>query len=222
MKNIRLNFVINKLRESYGRHTFAAHHNTVDELILTILSQNTSDNNSKPAYEALIRQYKNREDIISADNNKIELLIRRGGLAHIKAQRIKEVLKIIKAEVGSLNLDFLNETTVEEGRKWLTSLPGVGIKTASCVLLFALGKPALPVDTHVFRVSARLGLIDKKTKISTAHTVLENIIPSSDIYEFHLLIIEHGRKICSARKPLCKSCIISSDCTYYKEFISKV
>jgi endonuclease III len=219
----RLNYIINTLGDYYGRYKLIPHYNPIDELIKTILSQNTSDSNSIPAYESLISRYQNREDIISADIKELELLIRRGGLAHIKSERIKEVLNIIKDKVGRLDLNFLQNLSVEQGRMWLTSLPGVGVKTANCVLLFALGKPALPVDTHVFRVSVRLGFISRNTTITKAHIELENIIVSANyIYEFHLLMIEHGRKVCSARKPLCEFCIINSNCPYYKELRNKV
>lgn len=129
-----------------------------------------------------------------------------------QSRRIKESLQEIKHQRGNLNLDFLADMPVPEAREWLKRLPGVGNKTANCVLLFALGKPALPVDTHIFRVTRRLGLIGERSSLEDAHRILEQIVPAEEIYEFHVLAIEHGRKICIARRPHCPACILKEVC----------
>ena len=135
-----------------------------------------------------------------------------GGLSKIKAPRIKNILNQIKKEQGHISLDFLGSLSVSEAKDYLLGLPGVGEKTANCVLLFSLGKPCLPVDTHVFRVAKRLGLIDARTSIKEAHRLLQQQVPPSGVYQFHIHMIEHGRKICHARNPECDRCILSNDC----------
>jgi len=209
---IEISFLLEKLRECYGPRRLVPHFDPTGEMILTILSQNTSDTNSRPAFKALKDSFSNWEELMNADTVKIEALINRGGLAHIKAERIKKALGIIKEKTGALTLSNIKEMTVEEGREWLTNLPGVGVKTANCVLLFALGKPAMPVDTHVYRVTSKLGLIPEKTAVTEAHKYLEAIVPDDNTYEFHVLVIEHGRHVCSARNPKCNICAFAAVC----------
>ena len=127
-------------------------------------------------------------------------------------KRIKKILNQIKDEQGDINLDFLELLSASEAKDYLMKLPGVGEKTANCVLLFSLGKPYLPVDTHVFRVAKRLGLIDARTSIKEVHRLLQQQLPPSKVYQFHIHMIEHGRKICHARNPQCDSCILRNDC----------
>jgi len=133
-------------------------------------------------------------------------------LADVKAKRIKLILQDIEEQRGNLDLSFLRELPLSEAKSWLRQLPGVGPKTAGCVLLFSLGMPALPVDTHVFRVARRLGLIDSKATPEKAHDVLEALIPAEEIYAFHLYLIEHGRRICKARRPRCHLCVLQQVC----------
>ena len=181
-------------------------------LVGTILSQNTSDVNSGRAFDSLIATFGNWEAIASAPVEQIARAIRLGGLSRVKAVRIRQILEEIEKEQGRIGLDFLEAMNMSEARDYLMHLPGVGPKTASCVLLFALGKPCLPVDTHVFRVTKRLGLIDSGVSIEQAHSLLQEQIPPSKVYQFHLHLIRHGRRICHARRPRCDECILESVC----------
>ncbi len=181
-------------------------------LVGTILSQNTSDVNSGRAFDSLIATFGSWEAIASAPVEHIARAIRLGGLSRIKAVRIKQILEEIEREQGRISLDFLEAMNMSEARDYLMHLPGVGLKTASCVLLFALGKPCLPVDTHVFRVAKRLGLIDPRVSIEQAHSLLQEQIPPSKVYQFHLHLIEHGRRICHARRPRCDECVLKGSC----------
>ncbi len=154
---------------------------------------------------------------MSADVNEIADAIRSGGLGEIKAGRIKQALGEIRQQRGRLELDFLNELPLDEARDWLKQLPGVGTKTASCVFLFSLRRPALPVDTHVYRVAKRLGIIDDRTTVEKAHRRLESLVPPEKVYPFHVLFIEHGRKVCRAPRPHCDGCVLSSLCLYFRQ-----
>ncbi len=186
-------------------------------LIQTILSQNTSDANSGRAFRSLKASFPRWEDVASADVNEIADVIRSGGLAEIKAGRIKQALTEIQQQRGRLELDFLNDLPLDEAREWLKRLPGVGTKTANCVFLFSLRRPALPVDTHVYRVAKRLGIIDDKTTVEKAHRLLENLVPPEKVYPFHVLMIEHGRKVCKALRPRCDDCALNSLCHYFRQ-----
>ncbi len=184
----------------------------LDELINTILSQNTNDRNRDLAYANLRSRYPTWEAVRDAPLDEVIALIRPAGLATTKAPRIQEALRRITAERGALTLDFLREMSVEEARTWLTDLKGVGPKTAAIVLLFTLDMPAFPVDTHIHRVTGRLGLIPPRTSREKAHQLLESLVPP-DIYRaFHLNLIEHGRHTCRARRPHCTSCALRDLC----------
>ncbi|MDD5701921.1 MAG: endonuclease III [Dehalococcoidales bacterium] len=212
MSKADIKTVLELLKRQYGSRQLEPHHDPLAELVLTILSQNTSDINSRPAFAALKQAFNNWDDMADADVDTIEGIIRGGGLGWIKARRIKESLREIKRQRGDLDLGFLAEIPFPEARGWLKRLPGVGNKTANCVLLFALGKPALPVDTHIYRVTRRLGLIEGKSSLEDAHRILEQIVPAEKIYEFHVLTIEHGRNTCIARRPHCPACILKEIC----------
>jgi endonuclease III len=209
---MNINYLIDELEKAYGPRELVPHRDALGELIQTILSQNTTDKNSRPAYQALRREFPQWEMLLQTSPESIAVPIRSGGLALIKARRIQDALKAILQQRGSLDLSFLNDLSVEEGIAWLKSLKGVGDKTANCVLLFALGKPALPVDTHVYRVSKRLGLIKSDSTLEEAHRNLIKLVPPSRIYPFHVLMIEHGRRTCTAQRPHCRSCIMESVC----------
>ena len=189
-------------------------------LLQTILSQNTSDHNSHKAFATLIERFGNWHTIAEASISEIADSIKAGGLGQVKAVYIKDVLKSIRQERGQIELDFLKELPLEEARDWLLKLPGVGMKTASCVLLFSLGMPALPVDTHVFRVASRLGLISSGTSFEQAHILLQRMTEEKDIYRFHVLLIEHGRKVCKAQHPHCHQCILQKICPSF-DMLSK-
>ena len=181
-------------------------------LIQTILSQNTSDGNSGRAFASLMTSFASWDEMIEDSIQHIAGAIKCGGLSGVKAKYIQQALSEIKMRQGDFNLDFLKLLPLEEARDWLIELPGVGMKTASCVLLFGLGMPAMPVDTHVFRVARRLRLIDAKTSVGQAHRLLEKLVSAESIYPFHILLIEHGRKTCKARNPLCRDCVLRQTC----------
>jgi endonuclease III len=204
--------LIDLLETTYGSRQLIPHGDPLGELVQTILSQNTSDANSRPAYQALKRSFPDWESILEAAPSAIAAPIQSGGLALIKAQRIQEALREIVRRRGRLDLNFLAGLSVEEGLQWLKQIKGVGDKTASCVLLFALGKAALPVDTHVFRVSRRLGLIGPATSPAKAHPLLLKKVPLERLYPFHVLMIEHGRQVCLARSPRCSACVLLAMC----------
>ena len=204
------------LIEEYGQHEWRPRLDPLSELIFTILSQNTSDVNRDRAWKRLKDRFSTWESVLAADLTELAEAIRPGGLANVKAPRIQEALRVIQMERGEFTLDFLAEMKVDEARRWLTSLNGVGPKTAAIVLLFSLGKPAFPVDTHVHRVSQRLGLIGAKTSREKAHDVLEELIPPEIYYPFHLNLIAHGREVCKSQQPRCAACVLREHCNYYR------
>jgi endonuclease-3 len=189
----------------------------LDLLVMTILSQNTTDVNSLKAFKSLKSAYPDYEEILglSASQKDLARLIRVGGLGEIKAKRIIETLHRIKRDYGSLNLRFLGGLSKEDAMEYLLSLPGVGRKTASVVLLFGFGHPFMPVDTHVRRVSQRLGLVPKGASFERTQEILERFVPSEKYLSLHLNLIRHGRSICHARRPLCQECRLRILCDYY-------
>jgi endonuclease-3 len=196
-------------------------------LVNTILSQNTNDVNRDTAYARLVDRFAETEECSEATPNwehvrdapeeEVVEAIRPAGLGPTKGPRIQGALRTITEREGEVTLDFLHDMSTEEARRWLTDLPGVGPKTAAIVLCFALGKPAFPVDTHVHRVSLRLGLIPEGTSREKAHDVLEDIVPEEHYYTFHLNLIAHGRAICHARNPECERCPLLQNCDYGQE-----
>lgn len=205
------------LVEAYGEPDWRSHLPPVDELVSTILSQNTSDTNRDKAFYALKDRFPDWESVMQAPVEEIRDTIRPAGLANQKAPRIQEALRRIEEERGELSLDFLNDMSVEEALEWLTDLHGVGRKTASIVLLFSFGRPVFPVDTHVHRVSGRLGLIGPKVTADKAHQILENMGEPDTYYAMHLNLIRHGREVCSARNPKCEQCPLKDHCDYYQK-----
>jgi endonuclease III len=203
------------LAELYGYPTWRQHHPPVDELVDCILSQRTSDTNRDRGFAALKAYYPNWEAVRDAPVEEVTRVIQPAGLSQIKAPRIQEVLRTITERQGSITLDFMTDMDVADAKAWLTSLNGIGPKTAAIVLLFAFGKPALPVDTHVHRVTQRLGFIGAKVTPDAAHDLLEAIIPPDEYYQAHLNIIEHGRKVCRAPRPRCEACPLTALCDYY-------
>jgi endonuclease III len=206
------NELMPKLEQLYGRPRLRAHRDPLGELILTILSQNTADTNSGRAFNAMMRKYGSWQEIADASPEELIETIRFGGLAQQKAPRIQAVLQAVRERSPDWDLSFLNEMPLEGARAWLRGLPGVGPKTAACVLLFALGLPAMPVDTHVERVAKRLRLIPAKMTADKAHDELERLVDPADYYRFHMLLIKHGRRTCSARNPACGRCPVADRC----------
>lgn len=203
---------MSRLAPVYGRPVARPHGDPLAELVLTILSQNTSDTNSGRAFIQLLRRYSSWAAIADAPEEDVIEAIRAGGLAQQKAPRIQAALRAVEERSPDWDLTFLKEMPLEEARAWLRSLPGVGPKTAACVLLFALEMPAMPVDTHVERVSKRLGLIPAKMNAEKAHVALEAMVDPADYYPFHMLMIKHGRRTCTARNPACNRCPLAPDC----------
>ena len=208
--------VHHKLLEVYGEPAWRPHLDPVSELVSTILSQNTNDVNRDVAFDRLRSRFPTWEQVRDADVDEVIDAIRPAGLANQKGPRIQEALRFITQERGELELDFLAEWPVEEAKAWLCSMNGVGPKTAAIVLLFSLGRPAFPVDTHVHRVTKRLGLIGPRTGREKAHVELELLVPDEDYYPFHLNLIRHGRQVCNSRKPHCLDCTLSDLCDYYQ------
>jgi endonuclease-3 len=217
MIRVSVERIIKLLSGEYGEQRWRPWQSPMSVLVQTILSQNTSDRNSGRAFESLLASFDGWEDMASADIDVIADSIKAGGLEGVKARYIKRVLEEIRQRRSGFELDFLRGLPVDEARDWLRQLPGVGMKTASCVLLFSLGMPALPVDTHVFRVAKRLGLVDSRVSVEQAHRQLESIVPPSDVYQFHVLLIKHGRRICKAQRPRCKECVLGRLCPSYDE-----
>lgn len=207
--------ILELLRERYGPRRIHSDRDPLDELMLTILSQNTSDRNSGRAFRLLKARYRTWEEVVDADLGELTDTIRVGGLANIKAGRIQNTLRTLLERRGALNLDFLRDLPLDEARDWLTSLPGIGPKTAGCVLCFACRQPAMIVDTHIHRVAKRTGMIGPKVSADAAHDLLEAAVPPEDAYQFHASVLLHGRQVCHAQRPRCERCPLAELCDYY-------
>ena len=199
----------------FGRQVAEGDDDPVDTLVETILSQNTTDLNSHKAFLALKKRYPRWESLLKEDAATVAPIIREGGLATMKAGRIIEALKFIKRERGRLELDFLKGMTPREAEAWLAQMKGVGPKTRGIILLFSLRMPAFPVDTHIHRVTKRIGLIGPKVSREDAQEILAGLVPRSEYYNFHINLIFHGRAVCHARGPECPKCEVSHLCSYY-------
>ena len=209
---ITTNDALLALEAEQGAVEWEPRFDAVSELVFTILSQHNSDVNALRAFESLRDAFGSWERVAEADPDDIARVIWNGGLSRIKAPRIKAVLQDIRERRGSLDLDFLGGLPLEEAKQWLRELPGVGPKTAAIVLSFALGMPAMPVDTHIHRVSRRLGLIGPKVTAEQAHDILESAVAPERVFSLHVHIIAHGRQVCRARRPLCEVCVLRERC----------
>ncbi len=209
--------VLERLGERYGHPQWAGPRvDAVSELVLTILSQNTADTNSFRAFKALRERYATWDEVLNAPTDELEEVIRPGGLAPTKSKRIQHILAEVHAQTnGTWDLSFLGEWPLEEARNWLMSLPGIGRKTASIVLLFNFGRPVMPVDTHVHRVTTRLGMLPPRTPLDRAHDLLEEVLQPEEMYPFHVETIRHGRDTCRAPRPICGFCPLTDICPYY-------
>ncbi len=215
-----------RLREIYGIPLAKPHGHPIAELILTVLSQSTNDRNRDVAYLALRERFPTWEEVRDAPVDEIEFAIRPGGISKVKSARIKSILHAIgelprpegapdpgpRGGPDHLSLDWLPRLSVPEAQRYLTSLPGVGRKTAACVLLFALGMPDVPVDTHVSRVGTRLGLFRPKAPFEELHDTMLEITPPGEELELHLNMLRHGRRTCHARGPDCAGCALNRIC----------
>lgn len=204
-----------KLMDTYGYPNWRNPFPPLDELVSTILSQNTNDTNRDRAFESLIAKFPSWEQVRDAEIQAIIAAIRPAGLANQKGPRIQNLLKEITKQRGSLDLSFLSEMTTDEARQWLLQFKGVGPKTAAIVLQFSLDKPAFPVDTHIYRVSGRLGIRPEKMNPEKAHEYLAALLPEETYYPAHLNLIRLGREICQARNPRCQECPLNDICSYY-------
>lgn len=188
----------------------------VSEMVATILSQNTNDANRDLAYTRLRARFNTWEDVRDAKTDAVIEAIRPAGLANQKGPRIQQALKRITEERGALNIDFLAALPVAEARAWLTAINGIGPKTAAIVLLFCYDRPAFPVDTHVHRVTGRLGLRPENLSADDTHTLMETLCPPGAEGPFHLNLIRHGREVCAARRPMCEACVLRKECAFVK------
>jgi endonuclease-3 len=206
----RLRRITDRLAAEYGRPALRPHHAPVDELVLTVLSQNTNDRNRDVAYHRLRERFPSWDAVREAPVEEIEDAIRPGGLAPTKSVRIHQILEAI----GEDDLSRLADAPLNEARAYLCALPGVGRKTAACVLLFSFGRPDVPVDTHVYRVGGRLGLWPEKAPLDKAHDELARLCGDDGefAYETHVLLIRHGRRTCVARAPRCGECPLRRMC----------
>ncbi len=205
------------LLDQYGYPDWRPEFAPMDELVLTILSANTADTNSERAFTRLKQAYPDWYAVMDAPLAELIDVIRPAGLGPSKAPRIQSTLRRILLERGDFDLDFLGELPVEEGLTWLTQLDGVGLKTASIVLLFCFGKATFPVDTHVQRVTQRLGLAGPKDDPSQIKTIWEGLVPADWFLPLHLNLIRHGRRICHARTPACDICFLQAKCAYFQQ-----
>ena len=203
-----------RLLAFYGEPVWRNPLPAVDELVSTILSQNTNDLNRDRAFEGLRAKFQTWEEVRDAETQDVIDAIRPAGLANQKGPRIQKVLRSITEERGSLDLSFLADLSVDEARAWLMRFNGVGPKTAAIVLCFSLNKPAFPVDTHIYRVTGRIGLRPERMTVEQAHPYFENLFPPETYYAAHLNIIRLGREICQARRPYCEKCPILKLCDY--------
>jgi endonuclease III len=206
---------VNQELQSYFGYPECTPLPALDELVSTILSQNTNDANRDRAYNSLRSRFPTWEEVRDAPERAVIAAIRPAGLANQKGPRIQKVLREITEKRGELNIDFLATLSTEDARVWLMQFQGVGPKTAAIVLLFSLGMPAFPVDTHVYRVSGRIGLRPERMNVEKAHAHLEKLFPPEAYYAAHLNLIRLGREICQARRPNCPACPLQKLCDYY-------
>jgi endonuclease-3 len=204
--------LVKRLEAVYGPPEPPRLSDPLDELICCILSQHTTDATSFPAFDRLKAAYPEWGMAVTAGQDAIADIIRNAGLANQKSKSILGCLRVIHEKVGSYSLDLLRTMPMLEGRAWLMELPGVGPKTASIVLCFSLGLPAIPVDTHIHRVSLRIGFLPPKMDANKAHDELLRVVPPDLAYPYHMALIRHGRAVCKAPKPRCGECVLAEDC----------
>ncbi len=212
VRGVKIPDAIRVMTEQYGPFEEEPRLDPVHELVFTILSQHTSDINSARAFGFLMDQFGSLESVAQGDVAQIEKAISPGGLAKVKAPRIKMVLTRILELNGSLDLSFLREMPLEEAKGWLRQLPGIGPKSAGIILNFSLGMPAMAIDTHIYRVCQRLRFIGPKVTVDKAHEIMEAKVPPEQVFQFHIAIINHGRRVCKAQRPLCSECVVAEGC----------
>lgn len=217
----KIHTLLNDLESVYGKARFLPRFDPLEELVSCILSQHTADANSFPTFTELRAKHPTWQEIVDLGNEKLAVVIKKAGLANQKAKSIIGSLIEIKKRNGDYSLENLRNMPLKESRNWLLSLPGVGPKTAAIVLCFSFGKPAIPVDTHVFRVSWRIGIIKKDIGENKAHDLIESIVPDELSFRYHTAFIQHGRQTCKAPTPQCERCNVASYCDYFKSVKSR-
>ena len=212
---------IEVMSNEYGPFPDEPRLDAAHEIVFTILSQHTSDINSGRAFRLLMERFGTLEAVAEADPGDIETAIAPGGLAKVKAPRIKQVLNLILELNGSLDLSFLRELPLDEAKAWLRQLPGIGPKSAGIILNFSLGMPAMAIDTHIYRVCKRMAVIGPKVTAEKAHDLLEAAVEPDKVYQFHLAFITHGRQVCKAQRPLCPECVVAESCPSRGQFAAE-
>lgn len=221
MRSSKIETICKLLIDNYGDIIVERALDPIGELVFTILSQNTADINTERAFSSLTSTYSSWEEVLEAPLEELEPVIRSSGPFRVKARRIKSTLEEIKRRVGSLDISLLESMETKQAMDWLTSLHGVGPKTAAIVLLFCFKRPVLPVDTHVWRVSKRLGLIPDNATRESSQKILETLVPDYCVYSMNHNLIKHGRGVCKSQKPECQSCFLQIHCAYYSTMADK-
>jgi endonuclease-3 len=214
-----IHYIIQNLERAYGVPVNERASSPLDMLVKIILSQATSDTNSDRTFAALKSRFPTWDAALRARTQTIAETIRSGGLANQKAVVIKDVLRQIKAERGTLDLDFLHDISSAEAVRYLSQFRGIGPKTVACTLLFACRKDVFPLDTHIFRILRRIRLIPQKCTDARAHEIMNRLVPKGKFYSFHVNLVRHGRKLCRPRDPLCERCPIVEYCDYGQSII---
>ena len=209
-RRARIRAIRDRLRELYGRPVNQPHGQPIAELVRTVLSQNTSDGNRDRAYDRLRERFPTWEEVRDAPVEDVIEALRPGGLANTKAPRIQEILRQLDDHP---DLDWLSDAPRDEAISYLVALPGVGRKTAACVMIFTFDRPEIPVDTHVYRVGTRLGLFRPRASFEEAHDEILRMVDPADAYEFHINLIRHGRRVCRPR-PKCSECALLRMCPH--------
>lgn len=211
------------LNQAYKRLTLDSRRDPMHELISTMLSHRTNHADEEKAYRTMLERFGDWEGVMKANVDELADAVQTTRYPDQKAPQIQQTLRIIKEERGEISVDFLRDMPVEEAMDWLTRLPGVGLKTATLLLLFNFKKPVLPVDTHVFRVSQRVGLIGAKVTANKAHDLLLRMLPqdATELFNFHKHLFWHGQRICTFYSPKCSACVLNSICNYYQDVREK-
>ena len=214
-----LHIIVRRLEEAHGRQTRYSTKSPMDQLIATILSQRTNYADELQAFTQLRDRFPTWEEVAAAPVAELEASIQPSRFPELKAPRIQEVIRRIIADHGDTEMRFLDDMTTEAAQAYLMSLPGVGYKTSTFVLLFSLRRPVLPVDTHVHRVSTRTGILPSKTSQEKAHVVLLTMLPkdADELLNFHKLLFKHGQQVCTFSYPRCQACILQDICAYYNQ-----
>ena len=209
---MRIATAIGALEKAYGAKVRRRLDDPLESLIRTVLSQNTNDVNRDRAYDTMRERFPTWDAVMRAPTRKLADAIRVGGIANVKSGRIQRILRLIDDRFGTLDLTVLRQQTPDEAAAILGGFDGVGPKTVKCVQVFALGQDVFPVDTHIFRLSKRMGFIAPKATREHAHEVMGRLVPPEKMYSFHLNMIEHGRRVCTARRAMCPDCPVRRSC----------